>query len=197
VLKDILNHQSGKALLFVTTGLFLSTAHAVRGRSWTPEEDAKLICLVGTYGAGNWGAIAEEMSDRTGIQCRKRWTESLDPDIKKGPWTPEEDEALRHLVGEYGESKWTVIAKELPSEDGKHRTDGQCRQRWEQIKNGQSATSESDVPSLVVPSLSRAALPVPILPPAQTKSKLTFPPISELLRGQPIYPLDELLEGQE
>jgi hypothetical protein len=60
----MLKSQLEKALLFVTTGLFLSTAHAVR-RSWTKEEDAELIRLVGVFGGRNWAAIAEGIPDRT------------------------------------------------------------------------------------------------------------------------------------
>ncbi|MDR1906908.1 MAG: hypothetical protein LBQ03_01670 [Puniceicoccales bacterium] len=141
ILKNIL-FKSRKALLFLTTGLFLSTAHGVR-RIWTEEEDAKLELLVREYEVGNWAAIARAMArsfpskdgnHRTGNQCSQRWECALNPKINRGPWTEEEDEELIRLVGELGESNWAAIAEAmaqlLPSKDGNHRTGPQCRARW-------------------------------------------------------------------
>ncbi|KAK7283275.1 hypothetical protein RIF29_12689 [Crotalaria pallida] len=43
----------------------------------------------------------------------------------KGPWSPEEDEALRRLVDTYGPRNWTLISKSIPGRSGKS-----CRLRW-------------------------------------------------------------------
>ncbi|KAE9586829.1 hypothetical protein Lal_00004801 [Lupinus albus] len=43
----------------------------------------------------------------------------------KGPWSPEEDEALRRLVQTYGPRNWTLISKSIPGRSGKS-----CRLRW-------------------------------------------------------------------
>lgn len=42
-----------------------------------------------------------------------------------GPWSPEEDEALRRLVQTYGPRNWTLISKSIPGRSGKS-----CRLRW-------------------------------------------------------------------
>lgn len=44
---------------------------------------------------------------------------------KKGPWTPEEDAMLLHLVHENGPKEWTVIASKIGGRVGK-----QCRERF-------------------------------------------------------------------
>ncbi|KAG5065302.1 hypothetical protein AAZX31_U022000 [Glycine max] len=48
-----------------------------------------------------------------------------DMDRIKGPWSPEEDEALRRLVQTYGPRNWSVISKSIPGRSGKS-----CRLRW-------------------------------------------------------------------
>ncbi|CAB4266308.1 unnamed protein product [Prunus armeniaca] len=43
----------------------------------------------------------------------------------KGPWSPEEDEALQKLVKNYGPRNWSLISKSIPGRSGKS-----CRLRW-------------------------------------------------------------------
>ncbi|KAK6923085.1 SANT/Myb domain [Dillenia turbinata] len=43
----------------------------------------------------------------------------------KGPWSPEEDEALRKLVQKHGPRNWSLISKSIPGRSGKS-----CRLRW-------------------------------------------------------------------
>lgn len=43
----------------------------------------------------------------------------------KGPWSPEEDEALKRLVQTHGPRNWSVISKSIPGRSGKS-----CRLRW-------------------------------------------------------------------
>ena len=43
----------------------------------------------------------------------------------KGPWRPEEDEALRMLVQRHGPRNWSLISKLVPGRSGKS-----CRLRW-------------------------------------------------------------------
>ncbi|RRT50016.1 hypothetical protein B296_00020073 [Ensete ventricosum] len=43
----------------------------------------------------------------------------------KGPWSPEEDEALRKLVQRNGPRNWSLISKSIPERSGKS-----CRLRW-------------------------------------------------------------------
>ncbi|KAK9286872.1 hypothetical protein L1049_015278 [Liquidambar formosana] len=43
----------------------------------------------------------------------------------KGPWSPEEDEALQKLVQRHGARNWSVISRSIPGRSGKS-----CRLRW-------------------------------------------------------------------
>ena len=48
-----------------------------------------------------------------------------DVDRIKGPWSPEEDDALQRLVGRHGARNWSLISKSIPGRSGKS-----CRLRW-------------------------------------------------------------------
>ena len=66
--------------------------------------------MVLRHGAGNikWSVIAAQLPGRIGKQCRERWFNHLDPDIKKGDWTPDEDAVLfetQRVRGRAAESK--------------------------------------------------------------------------------------------
>ncbi|RWR78055.1 transcription factor MYB44-like protein [Cinnamomum micranthum f. kanehirae] len=50
---------------------------------------------------------------------------SSDMDRIKGPWSPEEDEALQSLVKKHGPRNWSLISKSIPGRSGKS-----CRLRW-------------------------------------------------------------------
>ena len=58
---------------------------------WTKEEDERVVELVEQYGPRNWSKIAEHLPGRIGKQCRERWHNNLNPGLKRGPWTPEEE----------------------------------------------------------------------------------------------------------
>jgi len=77
---------------------------------WTKEEDAKVIELVSKYGPKRWSLIAKHLRGRLGKQCRERWHNHLNPDIKKTAWTDSEDKLLFDLNVKMG-NKWAEIAK--------------------------------------------------------------------------------------
>ena len=103
----------------------IRTCAGVAKRTWTAEEDTRLVKLVKLLGVGNWAAIANEMSGgRKSKQCRERWNNQLDPDVKKGLWTPEEDAiiiARQKTVG----NRWARVAEHLVG-----RTDMAVKNRW-------------------------------------------------------------------
>ena len=78
---------------------------------WTDEEDEELRALVAEYGQKKWAFICTKMSTGKGAkQCRRRWSNYLNNDLKQGGWSPEEDEILWNGHKQHG-NKWTVIAK--------------------------------------------------------------------------------------
>ncbi|WJX72351.1 hypothetical protein P8452_56238 [Trifolium repens] len=92
-------------------------------REWTEEEDAQLCSAVAYYGDSNWQNVASVLERRTGTQCSNRWKKSICP-VRKGSFTPEEDERLTVGVMLFGR-KWNQIAKYVPG-----RIQSQCRDRY-------------------------------------------------------------------
>jgi Myb-like DNA-binding domain len=75
-----------------------------------------------------WAEIAKMLPRaRTGIQCHARWSEALDPTVRKGKWTPEEDDMLSGGVREFGRC-WIKVASRV-----RGRTQRQIRTRWMQL----------------------------------------------------------------
>ena len=96
----------------------------VKGR-WSKGEDTLLLQLISQASDNpNWSQIAEQISGRTHKQCRERWCNSLDPSLKKSPWTNKEDAVLRQQHRKLG-NQWAEIAKLLPG-----RTPSSVKLRW-------------------------------------------------------------------
>ncbi|KAJ6217521.1 hypothetical protein RDWZM_008678 [Blomia tropicalis] len=83
--------------------------------SWTSEEDEKLEKLIKKYGS-KWSIIAQNMGNRSSLQCRDRWNLLLNKknNESKRDWTSEEDKKLLELVKEHG-NNWKKITKETES----------------------------------------------------------------------------------
>lgn len=50
--------------------------------------------MVEKHGPRNWSKIADHLPGRIGKQCRERWHNHLNPEIRKDRWTEEEDLAI-------------------------------------------------------------------------------------------------------
>jgi len=79
---------------------------------WKKAEDNKILELVSKYGKA-WSKISNTLGTRNGKQIRDRFTNVLDPEIKKGRFTDEEDHQLEVLYKQYG-TKWSHIALHFP-----------------------------------------------------------------------------------
>ena len=112
-----------------------SATHLTPGRAspgsfnagrWSVEEDADLTAGVNKYGCSNWKTISEIFlkGQRSDVQCLHRWQKVLRPGLRKGKWTPEEDDTIRRCLAE-GMTKWKQIAELVTGRIGK-----QCRERW-------------------------------------------------------------------
>lgn len=81
--------------------------------SWKKDEDARILDLVSLYGKA-WSKISKILETRNGKQIRDRYINVLDPDIRKGKFTEEEDTTLIDLYHQHG-PKWAAIAKYYPN----------------------------------------------------------------------------------
>ena len=71
----------------------------------------------------------------TAVQCQIRWSKTLDPTLRRGNWTEEEEERLHKAVAAYG-SSWVQVASVISG-----RTNDQCREKWHEQIN--SSTEKS------------------------------------------------------
>ncbi|XP_009300052.3 snRNA-activating protein complex subunit 4 isoform X1 [Danio rerio] len=119
-----------------------------RRTHWTEEEDDLLRELVEKMRIGNfipYIQMSHFMVGRDGSQLAYRWTSVLDPSLKKGPWSKEEDQLLRNAVAKYGTREWGRIRTEVPG-----RTDSACRDRYldclrETVKKGTWSYAEMEL----------------------------------------------------
>lgn len=106
----------------------------IRKGKWTMEEDENLRKAVAEHGK-KWRVVATIIPGRTGKQCRDRYLSRLDPELKNGPWTSDEDKLVLDAHARHG-NRWATIQKELP-----HRSWYTIKWRIESLKRGTASTS--------------------------------------------------------
>lgn len=98
----------------------------VKGGVWTNIEDEILKASVSKYGLNQWARVSSLLARKTPKQCKARWTEWLDPGIRKIEWSKEEDEKLLHLA-KLMPTQWRTIAPIVG------RTATQCLERYQKL----------------------------------------------------------------
>ncbi|KAI4334579.1 hypothetical protein L6164_019252 [Bauhinia variegata] len=110
---------------------------------WSPEEDDKLMNYMLNNGQGCWSDVARNAGlQRCGKSCRLRWINYLRPDLKRGAFSPQEEELIIHLHSLLG-NRWSQIAARLPG-----RTDNEIKNFWnstikKRLKNLSSTNTSS------------------------------------------------------
>ncbi|XP_020223863.1 transcription factor MYB46 [Cajanus cajan] len=114
---------------------------------WSPEEDDKLMNYMLNNAQGCWSDVARNAGlQRCGKSCRLRWINYLRPDLKRGAFSPQEEELIIHLHSLLG-NRWSQIAARLPG-----RTDNEIKNFWnstikKRLKNMSSTTTTSTSPN--------------------------------------------------
>ena len=98
----------------------------VKGGVWTNIEDEILKASVSKYGLNQWARVSSLLARKTPKQCKARWSEWLDPGIRKIEWSKAEDEKLLHLA-KLMPTQWRTIAPIVG------RTATQCLERYQKL----------------------------------------------------------------
>ncbi|XP_048469374.1 snRNA-activating protein complex subunit 4 [Rhincodon typus] len=101
---------------------------SVKKGPWTRTEDELLLKAVAKYGTREWFKIQEEVPGRVDAQCRGRFLNTLNHNLRKGRWSPEEERDFRELLAKHGVGRWSKIAAGLVG-----RTEAQCLHKWKAI----------------------------------------------------------------
>lgn len=117
----------------------LTNAASTLRQKWSTTEDNLLNELVKLHGTNYWPSIAQLLPGRNGKQCRERWMYHLNPDIKKGSWSEEEDHTIVEMHKVLG-TQWAKIAKVLPG-----RSDGNVKNRFYALERIRLRNSSPDI----------------------------------------------------
>jgi hypothetical protein len=112
--------------------------------SWTRREDELIVNFVQVHGCNGWTKLAKLLPGRIGKQCRERWMNHLDPELRRDPWTADEDVLLMELHQDLG-NKWSQIAARMPG-----RADNMIKNRWYSVL---SKKTPDEVLAMPVPKL--------------------------------------------
>ncbi|KAK8659586.1 hypothetical protein V6N13_029785 [Hibiscus sabdariffa] len=131
----------------------------LRRGPWTTEEDTVLTHYIDRHGAGRWDMLAKCAGlKRTGKSCRLRWLNYLNPDVKRGNLTLQEQISIHELHSQLG-NRWSKIAEHLPG-----RTDNEIKNYWRTRVQKQGCSASSSVEETISQISVPCRLPESIVP---------------------------------
>lgn len=116
----------------------ISVTGSLAPGAWSLSEDDYLKHLL-SLKLKKWGTIADNLNKeihnnlkiRSGKQCKERWINHLDPNMKKNKWSPSEDLEALKLYKVLG-NKWCEISRVMGN-----RTDSSIKNRVKSLMNKQ------------------------------------------------------------
>ncbi|CAN9088282.1 unnamed protein product [Alternaria alternata] len=106
--------------------------------SWSNVEDEVLKAAISKYGLNQWSRCASLLSKKSAKQCKSRWTNWIDPAIRKTDWSREEDEKLLTMA-KLLPTQWRTIAPIVG------RTATQCLERYQKLLDEQESRESGDL----------------------------------------------------
>lgn len=157
---------------------------------WSLSEDEVLTEWVRAEGPIKWTLCAERIPGRSGKQCRERWFNTLDPEVKKGDWQEAEDKIIFRLYHRVG-PKWTEMAKYLPG-----RTENSIKNRfYSTIRKAKTKVPDTQFEPIVDPETPLpASISLQVVTLLQQMQKLEL--LLSRTRQQVVY-LEESIDSEE
>ena len=88
---------------------FKNSQRSGKKGNWSKEEDELLVDWVKQNGSTKWTECSKFINGRCGKQCRERWVNILNPDIKKGDWSEQEQEIIFSKLPNFMTS-WSLMS---------------------------------------------------------------------------------------
>lgn len=108
VIASKLSHKTAKQCM----QKFKNSQRSAKKGNWALDEDEILLRWVSENGATKWTECSKLIKGRCGKQCRERWVNILNPQVKKGNWSEEEQNIIFENLYIHHTS-WSSMSKVL------------------------------------------------------------------------------------